>query len=385
LFSETVERLEQRNLVSSTSRNRTIAILIPSLRAGGAERAMLLFATELMQRGYSVDLVVNERGGVLEQILPQGVRVVNLRGQRAIRALPGLIRYLNSTKPLVLYATIMHMNVIAALAGRLSNPRTPVVVRESNAPVSEPKRTFSRWMTYKLLPIAYRWTRGVIAVSDGVAHELREVDKKLVPLVRVIGTPVISEEVLRQGAEPIMHPWFQEGEPPVVLGAARLQSHKGFLTLIRAFAKVRSMRPARLVILGEGPDRERLEREVRLLAITEHVSLPGFVSNPFPYMRSARVFVLASEYEGLPNVLIQAMAFGTPVVATNCRCGPSEILEGGRYGSLVPVGDVDAMATAIERLLAAPSRREAARLSVIERFGTAKTTSAYLSVAGIGA
>jgi glycosyltransferase involved in cell wall biosynthesis len=343
---------------------------------------MLVFAREAISRGYLVDLVVCIRSGVLEDLVPPGVRVIDLGRQRVSLVLPRLVRYLKDNRPAVLFSTIMHANVTAAIAGRLAGGRTPVIVRESNAPISEPKRTLSRRLTYKMLPRTYKLARAVIAVSEGVAKELRAIDHDLASLVRVIGTPVVSDDMMRLAEQEPAHPWFRPGEVPVILAAARLQAHKGFLALIRAFAVLRRSHEVRLVILGEGPERKNLEAEIARLELRSDVSLPGFFQNPFSFMKRARAFVLSSEYEGLPNVLIQAMAFGTPVVATDCNCGPAEILAGGTYGQLVPVGDVDAMAQALGRALGLPAS-EQARLSVLQRYSAERVTTEYLRLAGL--
>jgi len=152
----------------------------------------------------------------------------------------------------------------------------------------------------------------------------------------------------------VAHPWFQTGELPVVLGIGRLARQKDFPTLLRAFAQVRSRRPCRLVILGEGKERSALTALVERLGITPHVEMPGFVANPFAYLRRAALFVLSSAWEGSPNVLIEALALAVPSVATDCPSGPREILCEGRYGPLVPVGDDEALAEAMEAMLAAP-------------------------------
>jgi glycosyltransferase involved in cell wall biosynthesis len=169
--------------------------------------------------------------------------------------------------------------------------------------------------------------------------------------VHVIYNPVVSPELYEKADAPLEHPWFRSNQPPVILGVGRHRPQKGFDTLLRAFARVRQETPARLVILGEGPERPNLERLASELGVAADVDMPGFDPNPFRYMRRAGVFVLSSRYEGLPNVLIQALACGCPVVSTDCPSGPSEILDGGRYGALVPVDDVEAMAGAIVRAL----------------------------------
>jgi len=191
----------------------------------------------------------------------------------------------------------------------------------------------------------------VVAVSRGVQRDLLRYTRVSAERVVLIYNPSYTNRLLELREQPVEHPWFALGEPPVVLGVGRFYPQKDFSTLIKAFALVRAQRPARLVILGEGPLRPQLEALAQQLGVADQVSMPGFVENPFAYMRRAAVFVLPSQYEGLPNVLIQAMACGCPVVSTNCPSGPEDILDNGKYGHLVPVGDVEAIANAILRVL----------------------------------
>jgi glycosyltransferase involved in cell wall biosynthesis len=175
----------------------------------------------------------------------------------------------------------------------------------------------------------------------------------------VIHNPVVTPELFRQVREPVDHPWFAAGMPPVVLAVGRLTWEKDFPTLIRAFAAVRRQRDARLLILGEGPERDALAALVAQLGLERDVQLPGWARNPHAFMARAGVFVLSSVSEGLPTVLIEALAAAVPVVATDCVSGPREILQDGRLGPLVPPGDPDALATAIHRQLAEPRPAEA--------------------------
>ena len=170
----------------------------------------------------------------------------------------------------------------------------------------------------------------------------------------VAPNPVVPTDVFALAAQPVDHPWFTTGSDPVLLGVGRLAPEKDFATLIRAFARVQRHRPARLMILGEGSERGSLEALVAALGLEDSVSLPGFAINPFAYMTRAGVFVLSSLSEGSPGALIQALACGAPVVATDCQNGPREILDGGRYGRLVPVGDVPALAEAVLAALTDP-------------------------------
>ncbi len=357
-----------------------IALFLPSVHGGGAERAMLVFGGELAKLGFNVDLVVAKFQGPHADRIPKGIRVVDLNSSRMLRALPRLTEYLLGTKPSAIFSTITHANIATLWAARRAAYKAPVIVRQSNAPRAETKSSFGRYIASRILPYAYRHASGIIAVSEGVKDQLLELNGALDPLIKVIPTPVLSAEVRSLGMELPDCDWLETGEFPVVLSAGRLEPQKGMLDLIRAFKMVREKRMARLVILGQGSQRHRLEREIETLGLTSDVALVGFKANPFAYMSRAALFVLASHYEGLPNVLIQALAFGTPVVATDCRSGPSEILEGGRFGKLVPVGDIAKLAEAIDLSLGLP-RQSLAQELVWERYSAEVATKRYLEMA----
>jgi glycosyltransferase involved in cell wall biosynthesis len=193
----------------------------------------------------------------------------------------------------------------------------------------------------------YSWADAIAPVSEGVAEDLTHLARRPLKQMQVIYNPVVTPQLFEKANEPVEHEWFATNAPPVILGVGRLSVQKDFPTLIRAFALVRKHIPARLMILGEGEDRSQLEVLIEELGLSADVTLPGFVSNPYAFMSKAGVFALSSVYEGLPTVLIEAMAVGTPVVSTDCPSGPREILDGGKYGSLVPVKDVQAIADAI--------------------------------------
>jgi glycosyltransferase involved in cell wall biosynthesis len=225
----------------------------------------------------------------------------------------------------------------------------------------------------------YRGADGVVAVSDGVADDFANVTGFQRSCIRTIYNPVLTPDLSVAAEAAVEDPWLDGDEPPVVLGVGRLTTQKDFPTLLHAFARVRSQRLARLLILGEGDKRSELEALARNLGLAGEVRFPGYVDNPFAYMRRCAVFVLSSAYEGLPNSLIEAMACGAPVVSTDCPSGPAEILEGGRYGCLVPIGDAEAMASAILTILqdapdTAGTRRRA------EMFSVEASSAQYLSL-----
>ncbi|WP_251963228.1 glycosyltransferase, partial [Salinibacter ruber] len=176
-----------------------------------------------------------------------------------------------------------------------------------------------------------------IAVSKGVAIAAEKFIGVRFQRFDIIYNPVVGPKTFELAEQSVDHSWFADERPPVVLGTGRLVEEKGFSTLLRAFAEVVRARRARLVILGEGKERPVLEQQAERLGVSDHVWMPGFVSNPMKYMADAEAFVLSSKSEGLGNVLVEAMACGTPVVSTDCPGGPSEVLQEGKHGRLVPV------------------------------------------------
>lgn len=358
---------------------RRIAIFLPSLRGGGAERAMLQFAGGLLQAGIEVDLVVAQARGPLLRLVPAGTRLIDLRSSRVLFALLPLIRYLRQRRPSAIYSTIMHANIIAVIAARWSGIRLPVIIRESNAPKTARTPSLASKIVLRALPYFYPRADAIIAVSEGVKGELIDMNPSLAGRIRTCPTPVISEALLREADEHADHPWLHDAKIPYILGMGRLHPQKDFPTLLRAFAAVRRQRQVRLIILGDGAERRDLIALARALGVEEDVSFPGFKENPFPYLKRARTFVLSSRYEGMPNVLVQAMALGVPVVATDCVSGPREVTRDGQLGMLVPVGDVTQLADAIERSLERTVADDVA-LEIRERFGVNESVRAYLDV-----
>lgn len=368
----------QRNPVPTPPER--VALYAPSMRGGGAERVMLDLANDFADRGLEVDLVlVNAEGPYLKNVSPR-VRLVDLKASRSLKSLPGLVRYLRRERPAALLATIGQTNLLAVAAKRLAGVPVRVVVRESNVVLpSKAARPggVGRFLTRQL----YLRADAIVTPSRGVAENLCERLRLPPERVTVIYSPVISPELLRKGELPLTHEWFGAADP-VILAVGRLTQQKNFASLIRAFAQVRACRPAKLLILGEGEERQRLTELIDELDLREDVALPGFVDNPFPYMRHANVFVLSSLWEGLPNVLIQALALGAPVVATNCRSGSDEILEGGKYGPLVPVDDDKRLAEALSSVLDNPTRPVDEHWR--SRFAQETASAQYVKLLGLG-
>ncbi len=214
-----------------------------------------------------------------------------------------------------------------------------------------------RYLMLRLVRCFYPWADAVAAVSHGVADDLAQAAAIPRQQIQVIYNPIVTPDLRRKAQQPLEHPWFAPGEPPVLLAIGRLAPQKDYPTMIKAFAHVRNTRPVRLIILGEGTERSSIEALVKRLGLEASVNLPGFVANPYTYLSRASVFVLSSRWEGLPTVLVEALHCGAPVVATDCPSGPREILAGGQYGQLVPIGDVVALAQAIEEVLSGKMTR----------------------------
>jgi glycosyltransferase involved in cell wall biosynthesis len=248
----------------------------------------------------------------------------------------------------VVLSTIPNVNLIAIWASLVVPFPVRTVIREPNPPAtSSASKGQKGRLTDILCRRFYRFADHVVAISEDIARELRREYNVGSSNLTVIHNPVFTPNITEAAMEPLDDPWFTDGDIPVVLGVGRLADEKRFTDLLGAFYKVKKVRDARLVILGEGPGRAELEREAAKLGISESVRMPGFVDNPFKYMANSAVFVSSSKYEGFGNVIVEALACGCPVVATDCPGGPSEILRDGEYGRLVPVGDTRLLSHAV--------------------------------------
>ncbi len=330
---------------------KRIAFYLSSLGGGGAQRVVLTLANAMAEQGQNIDLVLAKaKGAFLQEVHPK-LHVVDLRARNVMMSLPGLIRYLRRARPVALLSSLKHVNVIALLARQLSGVPVRIVVGEHNTLSQSRQSGLKNLVLPSMMRSLYPKADLVVAVSQGVADDLCESLGLAKERVQVIFNPVVRSDLALLAAEPLSHAWFQRGEPPVIMGMGRLTEQKDFPNLIQAFASLREQRACRLMILGEGELRGDLEALVKQLGLTDSVSLPGFVDSPFAYMSRAAVFALSSRWEGLPTVLIEAMACGTPVVSTDCPSGPREILEGGVWGRLVGIGDSAALAAAIAATL----------------------------------
>ena len=400
---------------STDTRANKIAVLLPSLEGGGAERSMLNLAKAFLAQGRAVDLVLCKAKGAYLGEIPEGANMIelppaggmqtrwkavveNIRDFRAllrpvllaskiapeIARIESLRRYMEQHRPDVILSALTYCNLVAIWAKQGSNLNVPVVVSERIALstyCSSPSN-FRKWR-WRYLPELVRRTYpgadAVVSVSNQVADDLTTVVGLDKASVTTIYNPVVDNVLRTNAQESLEHTWFSSQAVPVILGVGRLTEQKDFSTLMRAFANVRATREARLVLLGEGRLRADLEDLAIKLDIQEDVDMPGFVENPFQYMARASVLVVSSEYEGLPGVLIQALACACPVLSTDCPGGSREILADGKYGPLVDVGDADGMAKAILAQLDSPTDKDVL-LGRAEDFSVARAVDNYLAL-----
>lgn len=367
------------------ARSPDLAVLMSEIGGGGMGKMRIRLMNAIVDAGYRVDLLLGKQGGDHRLPLDERIRLVDLGTTHAIFGVPRLAAYLFRHRPRILLTQRIRVTVLAHRARALARLPTRIYAtgntHESTSvlayPEAEQRKRLARIRHY------YSRNDGMIAISRGVAKDHARLMGWPVDAVDIAPNPVVTPDIERLAREPVDHPWFQPGERPVVLGIGRLAAPKDYPTLIRAFARFRQGREARLVILGEGHLRAELEAAAREAGIARDLDLPGFVDNVYAYLARSRLFVLSSAWEGFGNVLVEAMAVGTPVVATDCPTGPSEILDGGRLAPLVPVGNSEALAAAMERVWNDPPDTGLLRREAFERYSVERSAKAYIAALGL--
>jgi glycosyltransferase involved in cell wall biosynthesis len=327
-----------------------LIIYLPDLSGGGAERLHIHLAPQFLAAGLKVTFLLNRATGALLTQVPEGCEVVALNAPRLLAAFPRLVRYLKQAQPDFLISNMEHTNILCPWAVSLAGVPTKIVATQHISLLEQAKRT--SWQ-FRIITRLYRLfmknADAIVCVSQGVATELSQVCGLPPERFEVINNGLVHRDIDDSEGLVSDHPAFSAGKP-VVLAVGRMVDQKDHRTLIRAVQNVDAI----LMILGDGPLKPDLLALAADLGITDRVVMAGFVQDPKPYMRAARLLALSSRFEGFGNVLVEAMACATPVVSTDCPYGPSEILAGGRYGLLAPVGDATAMASALTQTLAAP-------------------------------
>lgn len=361
-----------------------LAVLASFSGDGGVERMLLNLVNAFATRGLEVDLVlIKTRSRHLEEVHPS-VRIVKLGSQHSATSLWPLVRYLRQHNPQRLLVAKDRAGRLVVLARMLARTKTRIILRlGTNLSAALAHRSgIKYWLRRAPMLLLYPCIDHIIAVSEGVRQDTLKVSDVEPDQVSVVRNPVLTPRLHELASQPPPHPWLLDPDIPVIMGAGRLTVQKDFSTLIRAFARLRAERPCRLIILGDGRQDAQLRALATQLEISDDLQLPGFTDNPYVYMANAALFVLSSRWEGSPNVLTEAMTLGTPVVSTNCPSGPDEILDGGRYGPLVPVGDWQALAQAMRQVLSDPPSSDKLRDAVRE-YEVETSANHYLKILGI--
>jgi glycosyltransferase involved in cell wall biosynthesis len=323
-----------------------ISILIPNLRFGGAEKVVVELANHWSLKGLSVEVLVLEGVGEYCEFLNKRVTLVSLEVNRLAFVIGPLARYLRIKRPSVLWAHLWPLNAIAVVGWMLAGTNTKLFVTNHNmlfySYVGGSLRR--KYLLRLLAPLAYRLATGITAVSKGVASELEHLALLDKGSVRVIYNPVVRPDRLKEiNGERL----WGSGSHFRIISVGELKRQKNHSVLIDAIAKLKGILPIKCIIIGEGVLRSALQSQINALELADTVSLIGYQSKPFSWYETADLFVLSSDWEGFGNVLIEALSVGLNIVSTNCKSGPSEILEDGRYGLLVEPGNSHALATAI--------------------------------------
>jgi glycosyltransferase involved in cell wall biosynthesis len=394
------------NIISSQS-NKKLAFLIPDLIGGGTQRVVLNLIKGLVKyQPMNIDLVViNLAASPPEESfinqIPAPVKIIDLniglehRFKSYIKIILALIKYLNQEKPHLLLSNIPLANFLTIIAQKVTiYPLNNFVIEHSfflndTLKIIEQNRkkiSKSRTKAELVIPLLMRWlypqAKGIIAVSKGLAEHIEKTLNLSPDSVKVIYNPVIDEELLLKSEYPIDNDWINPKTEPVFLAVGRLSFQKDYETLLKAFAKFRENNYGKLLILGEGELREKLENLIKEMQLNNDVQLLGFTDNPYAYMSKVDSLILSSLWEGLPTVLIEAMACGCQVIATDCPYGAKEILAAGEYGFLVPTQDILALAKAMEQVLISPKNPEKLRRRAKD-FTVEKAVTEYLSFIGL--
>jgi glycosyltransferase involved in cell wall biosynthesis len=361
-----------------------VALFHPCLIHGGIPRVFANLARGFLEHGLTVDMVqATAEGGFRDQV-PAGVRLVDLNASRALTSVFPLVRYLRRERPDALISGAIQTNIAAVWAKRLARVPTRLILTEHNniSAIVAHARMFRTRVTPFFVRRFYPWAEELVAVSQGAAEDLALLLGIPADVVHVIHNPIVGPEFWRRAAEPLADKTFAADPRPVILAVGRMHYHKDYPTLLQAIAIVRRTTNARLVFLGDGEERGNLVALVRQLDLESCVSFLGDVPNPLPYMKRAAALALSSVEEALPTVLIESLAVGLPVVATDCPSGPREILRDGAYGTLVPVGDSAALAEALLRVLQHP-RRPSIPDEALAPFRHDHVIGKYLAILGV--
>jgi glycosyltransferase involved in cell wall biosynthesis len=333
--------------MSETRNKKRICIFPDRIDDGGIDRYALNLAEGLLESGAEVDLFVTSGAGKLLPQRPKDSRLF-VGGGSTKKSIVPFYHYLKNEKPDLLISANLYIDLVSIVVKALARVPTRHAVTLHTAFSQEDYRGKENLKKIYTQVCTWLYPRAdhIVAVSNAVARDSQAYFKLKRP-IKVIYNPVITPSLYGKSSAEVKHPFYRNKTAPVLLAIGRLSAQKDFRTLLKAFAQVCKTQDAKLLILGEGEERPLLESLAKDLNLGDDLSMPGFVDNPYPYIKNADLLVSSSAWEGLPTVMIEALALGTPVVATDCPGGSGEILEGGTYGKLVEMKNPKALARAI--------------------------------------
>ena len=360
---------------------KKIAIFLGLYGEGGAERVLFSVAEELLRHNVLVDVVVCRLTESLRDAMPEGARLHLLNRHPAFSVF-ALRAYVKRNQPDAVISTLIWPNVVNVFTKRAFGLSYTAIVREANTLPQQLafRPLLDRMIASRLVRHFYPKADCVVAVSEEARQHLQSFLNSESAKLLAIANPLPLTQIQKASSEDCAHPWLSDKKHPVILAAGRLMPQKGFDVLLRAFASLNQ--EVRLIILGEGPERQSLVKLAKELGVFDRVSLAGFEKNPYRYMARADLFVLSSYHEGMPNVLLQALACGCRVVSTDCPSGPKEVLQDGQYGALAKMGDVTALAQGMQQAFLSEPDMDA-RMAYLQRYSIERITERYCEAAGV--
>jgi glycosyltransferase involved in cell wall biosynthesis len=362
---------------------KKLAIFVAAISGGGVEKVIVNLVNELVKKEIAVDLLIADTKGLSTVFISSDVQIIDLKSKRVLFCVPKLVFYLIKTRPYVLFSAMEYVNIIAIISKIISFTSTRIVIsNHASLKYFIRDENLLKWKVLKkILSLLYKNADKIISVSKGLEIMLVSELNLKSSKVSTIYNPVYSESLLKASREEAYDSWVSSNTRPYIISVGRFSLEKDYSTLIYAFNEVRKKRDIRLVILGDGPQWDTIQKLIKLLDLSDHIYTPGFLINPYPLIRNAACFVLSSKNEGFGNVLVEALALGCPIVSTDCFSGPSEILEYGRWGSLVPVGDYKYMARSIISKLDCKKKiNESLLRSHLDKFNISLIVEKYINI-----
>ncbi|MHC5269464.1 glycosyltransferase [Enterococcus sp. LJL98] len=328
---------------------KKILFYMYNLSGGGAERTIVNIINHMDRNSFSIILVLGtEKNNDYLHLVNKDIKIINLKKNKRRETVIGLKKVILEEVPDLLFSTLNNNNIILILSKILTFKKIPLIIRETNNRTEAGSVSrINKLTTYFLYNF---FSTKIIALSKGVQNDLIENFKIKQKKIDVIYNPINLSHIDKLKKEKIEET-YRFGTEKIIIGIGRLAEQKDFDTLIKAFAKVTEITSSKLLILGKGPEEPKLKLLCKNLGIEDKVLFLGFKNNPYKYIHDSDVFVLSSKWEGFGHVIVEAMASGTPVIATDCKSGPAEILEDNKYGVLIPVSNHNILAEKLILLL----------------------------------